>query len=418
MKTRAVIMAGGEGSRLSVLTAKRTKPAVPFAGKYRIIDFALSNCVNSNIYDVMVLMQYRPHSLIEHIGAGGPWDLNRDFSGGIRMYTPFKARFGSDWYLGTADAVQQNFAFIKQTKPDYILILSGDHIYSMDYDPLITFHRDHEADMTMATIHVPKIDASRFGIVGVDNDYRVTSFEEKPKDPPSDLANMGVYLFNLDTLDQYLWEDHQDRKSSHDFGKDILPKLVAGGKRIFAYPYSGYWVDVGTIQSYWQAHMDLLSNEPPLKLNDRSWVIHTRTEERPPVRISAGAIVMDSMLSDGCMLETGARVENSVLSPGVIVQAGAIVRKSILFTDSIIGSGAKVEKAILDKRAHVFENAIVGSLLAEDIVLVGKNSQIPSNAIIHPGATISNDVVVADYPNLTIKPSDVVETKRKPNEIK
>jgi len=239
MKTRAVIMAGGEGSRLSVLTAKRTKPAVPFAGKYRIIDFALSNCVNSNIYDVMVLMQYRPHSLIEHIGAGGPWDLNRDFSGGIRMYTPYKARYGSDWYLGTADAVQQNFAFIKQTNPDYILILSGDHIYSMDYDPLITFHRDHEADMTMATIRVPKNEASRFGIVGVENDYRVTSFLEKPDKPPSDLANMGVYLFNLNTLDQYLWDDHQDENSSHDFGKDILPKLIAGGKRIFAYPYAG-----------------------------------------------------------------------------------------------------------------------------------------------------------------------------------
>ncbi|MFH2040082.1 MAG: glucose-1-phosphate adenylyltransferase [Chloroflexota bacterium] len=417
MKTRAVIMAGGEGSRLSVLTAKRTKPAVPFAGKYRIIDFALSNCVNSNIYDVMVLMQYRPHSLIEHIGAGGPWDLNRDFSGGIRMYTPYKARYGADWYLGTADAVQQNFAFIKQTKPDYILILSGDHIYSMDYDPLITFHRDHEADMTMATIHVPQKDASRYGIVGVENDYRVTSFEEKPKDPPSDLANMGVYLFNMDTLDQYLWEDHQDEKSSHDFGKDILPKLVAGGKRIFAYPYSGYWVDVGTIQSYWKSHMDLLANEPPLKLNDRSWVIHTRTEERPPVRILAGAIVEDSMLSDGCILESGARVENSVLSPGVIVRAGATVRQSILFTDSIVGSGALIERAILDKRVQVFENAIVGSLLTENIVLVGKNSQIPAEAIIHPGATIANDVVVSDYSNLIIKSTEVVETKRKPNEI-
>jgi len=417
MKTRAVIMAGGEGSRLSVLTAKRTKPAVPFAGKYRIIDFALSNCVNSNIYDVMVLMQYRPHSLIEHIGAGGPWDLNRDFSGGIRMYTPYKARYGSDWYLGTADAVQQNFAFIKQTNPDYILILSGDHIYSMDYDPLITFHRDHEADMTMATIRVPKNEASRFGIVGVENDYRVTSFLEKPDKPPSDLANMGVYLFNLNTLDQYLWDDHQDENSSHDFGKDILPKLIAGGKRIFAYPYAGYWVDVGTIQSYWQAHMDLLANEPPLKLNDRSWVIHTRTEERPPVRIAAGAIVMDSMLSDGCILEAGARVENSVLSPGVIVRAGAVVRQSILLTDSIVGPGAVVERTILDKRVQVFENAIVGSLSDRNIVLAGKNSQIPAGATIFPGVIIANDVILSDYTNLTINTTEVVQTKRRPNEI-
>jgi len=417
MKTRAVIMAGGEGSRLGVLTAKRTKPAVPFAGKYRIIDFALSNCVNSEIYDVMVLVQYRPHSLIEHIGAGGPWDLNRDFSGGIRMYTPYKARYGSDWYLGTADAVQQNFAFIKQSKPDTILILSGDHIYSMDYDPLITFHRDHGADMTMATIHVPKDEASRYGIVGVENDYRVTSFVEKPKDPPSDLANMGVYLFNIDTLDQYLWEDHQNKNSSHDFGKDLLPRLVTEGKKVYAYPYSGYWVDVGTIQSYWQAHMDLLTNDPPLKLNDRSWVIHTRTEERPPVRIAKGAIVNDSMISDGCIIEEGAKLENCVLSPGVIIRTGAIVRQSILLTDVVIESKAEVDRSIIDKRVIVGEKAIVGSISDEKIVLAGKNSQIPPGAVIKPGATIANDVVISDYSTLTIKSGETVETKRKPNEI-
>jgi glucose-1-phosphate adenylyltransferase len=417
MKTRAVIMAGGEGSRLSVLTAKRTKPAVPFAGKYRIIDFALSNCVNSNIYDVMVLVQYRPHSLIEHIGAGGPWDLNRDFSGGIRMYTPYKARYDSDWYLGTADAVQQNFAFIKQSKPDTILILSGDHIYSMDYDPMITFHRDHGADMTMATIHVPSYEASRYGIVGVENDYRVTSFVEKPKDPPSDLANMGVYLFNIEVLDKYLWEDHQNKDSSHDFGKDLLPKLVEEGKKVYAYPYSGYWVDVGTIQSYWQAHMDLLVNEPPLRLNDRSWVIHTRTEERPPVRIAAGAIVNDSMLSDGCILEAGSRVENCVLSPGVIVKSGAIVRQSILLTDVVIGSKAIVERSIIDKRVIVGEKAIVGSISDNKIAIAGKNSHIPANAVIKPGATIANDVVESDYSSLTVNSDATIETKRKPNEI-
>lgn len=417
MKTRAVIMAGGEGSRLSVLTAKRTKPAVPFAGKYRIIDFTLSNCVNSNIYDVMVLVQYRPHSLIEHIGAGGPWDLNRDFSGGIRMYTPYKARYGSDWYLGTADAVQQNFAFIKQSKPDTVLILSGDHIYSMDYDPLITFHRDLGADMTMATIHVPLNQASRFGIVGVENDYRVTSFVEKPKVPPTNLANMGVYLFNLDTLDQYLWEDHQNPVSSHDFGKDLLPRLVAEGKKVYAYPYSGYWVDVGTVESYWRAHMDLLESEPPLRLNDRSWVIHTRTEERPPVRIAAGAIVNDSMVSDGCILEAGARVERSVLSPGVIVRSNSIVRESILLTDVVVNPHAIIERSILDKRVIVGEKAIVGSVMSEKIVLAGKSSQIPPLAEINPGATIANDVVVSDYLSLTVGSGETLETKRKPNEI-
>ncbi len=208
MKTRAVILAGGEGSRLGILTAKRTKPAVPFAGKYRIIDFTLSNCVNSGIFDVMILAQYRPHSLIEHIGAGGPWDLNRDFTGGVRIYTPYKARGASDWYLGTADAVQQNFRFIKQNSPDLVLILSGDHIYEMNYDAMIAFHQDHAAQLTMATIRVPISDATRLGIVDVDEDYQVKSFVEKPVQPLSNLANMGVYLFNIELLDRILWEDH------------------------------------------------------------------------------------------------------------------------------------------------------------------------------------------------------------------
>ena len=417
MKTRAVIMAGGEGSRLSVLTAKRTKPAVPFAGKYRIIDFALSNCVNSNLYDVMVLVQYRPHSLIEHIGAGGPWDLNRDFSGGIRMYTPYRARFGSDWYVGTADAVQQNFSFIKRTNPDNILILSGDHIYAMDYDPMITFHIDHKADMTMATIPVMKEEASRFGIVGVDNDYRVKSFVEKPKNPSSTLANMGVYLFNLDVLDKYLWADSQDDKSTHDFGKDILPKLVNDGLRIYAYPYSGYWVDVGTISSYWKAHMDLLMNEPQLKLNDRSWVIHTRTEERPPSKIKSGAIIMDSMISDGCIIEDGAVIERSILSPGVIIKKDAKIKEAIVLTDTVVENSAIVERSILDKRILIGSNARIGSIESEKIVLIGKNSKTPPNLIIEPGATIANDVVISDFPSLVIKSNEVIETKRKPYEI-
>jgi len=272
MKTRAVILAGGEGSRLGVLTAKRTKPAVPFAGKYRIIDFTLSNCVNSGIFDVMILAQYRPHSLIEHIGAGGPWDLNRDFTGGVRIYTPYKGRGSSYWYLGTADAVQQNFRFIKSNNPDLVLILSGDHIYEMNYDAMIAFHMDHAADLTMATIRVPMSEASRFGIVGVDNDYRVISFVEKPAHPPSNLANMGVYLFNLKVLDQVLWEDREQPGSTHDFGRDILPRMVSNQARVFAFPFSGYWVDVGTIESYWQAHMDLLKMPPSIDLNDRSWI--------------------------------------------------------------------------------------------------------------------------------------------------
>ncbi len=420
MKTRAVILAGGEGSRLSVLTVKRTKPAVPFAGKYRIIDFTLSNCVNSGIFDVMLLAQYRPQSLIEHIGAGGPWDLNRDFTGGVRILTPFKARYNADWYAGTADAVQQNFTFVKQGSPDLILILSGDHIYSMDYDALITFHMDHKADVTIATIRVPMEDASRFGILAVDDSYRITSFVEKPPEPPSNLANMGVYLFNRDVLDKVLWEDSRRKNSAHDFGKNILPNLVEGGARLFAFPYTGYWVDVGTIESYWQAHMDLLDGTDELHLNDRSWVVHTKTEERPPALVIAGARVVNAMLSGGCVIERGARVERSVLSPGVVVRRGAIVRESIVLTDCIIEPGATVERAILDKHVHVGAHARIGAPEGNSglrLALVGKNSILPAGLIVEPGAVIGSDVIPEDIPAGPIKAGETIETRRQPYEI-
>jgi glucose-1-phosphate adenylyltransferase len=426
MKTRVVILAGGEGSRLSVLTAKRAKPAVPFAGKYRIIDFALSNCTNSGLFDVMLMAQYRPQSLIEHIGAGGPWDLNRDFTGGVRIYTPYKARFGTDWFVGTADAVQQNFSFIKRERPDHILILSGDHIYAMDYDALITFHIDHQADVTMATVAVPKDEASRYGIVGVDEYYKVTSFIEKPKDPPSNLANMGVYVFNLNVLDRALWVDRHQHESAHDFGRNILPHLVSEGMRVFAYPYSGYWVDVGTIDSYWQAQMDLLVPDPPLNLNDRRWVIHTRTEERPPVWIERGSRIVNSMLSDGCIIEKDAVIESSILSPGVVVKSGAVVRESILMTDCRIQSGVKVERAILDKRVQVGENSTVGGLASKEedsqlidpeLVLIGKNSKLPPGIIIKPGALIGTDLVFSDFDSQVVESDSFIQTKRQPFEI-
>ena len=421
MKTRAIILAGGEGSRLNVLTAKRTKPAVPFAGKYRIIDFTLSNCVNSGIFDVMVLAQYRPQSLIEHIGAGAPWDLNRDFTGGIKILTPYKARHGSDWYVGTADAVQQNFTFIKRGSPDLVLLLSGDHIYTMDYDAMISFHRDHQADVTAGVIRVPMEEASRFGILALNKNYRVKSFVEKPDTPPSNLANMGVYLFNLDVLDRVLWEDHKSKETSHDFGKNIIPKLVESNARVFGFPYTGYWMDVGTIYSYWQSHMDLLSPNPPLKLYDRRWVIHTRTEERPPVRFPDEAQVYASMITDGCFIEAGARVESSVLSPGVIVREGAVVRESILLTDCIVESGAVVERAILDKRVRVGKNARVGGGIhhAEiKLVLIGKNTELPPELVVEPGAEIGTDMTVADFEEYqVIKPGQLIQSTRKPYEI-
>jgi glucose-1-phosphate adenylyltransferase len=420
MKTRAVILAGGEGSRLGILTAKRTKPSVPFAGKYRIIDFALSNCVNSGIIDVMIIAQYRPHSMIEHIGAGGPWDLNLDFTGGVRIYSPYKARGSSDWFLGTADAVQQNFRFVKSTRPELILILAGDHIYSMNYDALVAFHRDHQADVTIGTIRVPKSESNRFGIVGVGDDYQVTSFIEKPKVPPSNMANMGVYLFNLEVLDKMLWEDHMDKQSSHDFGKDILPKLVARNARVFAYPYSGYWVDVGTISAYWQAHMDLISGDPKLNLNDRTWIIHTRTEERPPVFVSEGAHINDSMVADGCIIESGAKIERSVLSPGVYVESGAVVRESILLTDVHVESNATLERVISDKRVRIGKGSKVGGILGEgesQITLIGKSSILPPAVKVHPGATIDTDVTPADFQSLEIFKDEVRKQGRITNAI-
>jgi len=420
MKTRAVILAGGEGSRLGVLTAKRAKPAVPFAGKYRIIDFPLSNCVNSGIFDVMILAQYRPQSLIEHVGSGAPWDLNRDFTGGVKILSPYKARNDSDWFVGTADAVQQTFTFIKNDFPDLILILSGDHIYTMDYDPMISFHLDHHADLTMGTISVPIEEASRFGILATDDKYQVTSFVEKPAKPPSTLANMGVYLFNRELLDKALWDDRQRKGSSHDFGKDIIPRLLKSKARIFAYPYTGYWMDVGTVNSYWQAHMDMLSPSPQLKLYNRSWVIHTRTEERPPARLPATAYVFASMICDGCFIEEGARVESSVLSPGVIVRPGAVVRESIIATDCVIESGAVIERAVLDKRSHVEQKARVGWGIADQIIkiaLVGKHSTVPAGYVVEPEGEVGTDVIASDYDDTVVHAGQLIKTRRQPNEI-
>ncbi len=418
MKTRAVILAGGEGTRLGVLTAKRTKPAVPFAGKYRIIDFPLSNCVNSNIYDVMIIAQYRPQSLIEHIGSGGPWDLNRDFTGGVRIYTPYKSR-ASGWFIGTADAVQQNFLFIKRQDPDLVLILSGDHVYAMDYAKMIDYHFSNHADLTMATIRVPMEEASRYGIVDVASDMCVTSFIEKPLHPPSNLINMGVYLFNRRVLDEALWEDNQKKESSHDFGKDVLPSMVKGGARVVAYPYDGYWVDVGTVESYWKAHMDLLRSPTPFDLYNRGWIIHTRTEERAPVRVDRGAIVEDSMICDGCVIESGAKVVRSILSPGVHVHSGAVITESVVLTDAIINCGSMVTRSILDKRCVICENAVMGELCEGEvkISMAGKHAIIPPKTIIKSGASIGPDVIAADYTSTIIETGQYIQTRRLPYEI-
>jgi glucose-1-phosphate adenylyltransferase len=376
--------------------------------------------VNSGIFDVMIVAQYRPHSLIEHIGAGGPWDLNRDFTGGVRIYTPYKARGASDWFMGTADAVQQNFRFIKNSSPDFVLILSGDHIYEMNYAYMIDTHIANQADLTLATISVPTSEASRFGIVGVDSVNHITSFVEKPAEPPSNLANMGVYLFSIDVLNRYLLEDHNLSSSTHDFGRDILPKMVTDGARVFAYPYTGYWMDVGTAYSYWQAHMDQLEDEPPFDMNDRSWIIHTRTEERPPVWISKGATVQNSMICDGCEIGGNTSIIRSVLSPGVSIKPGAIVRESIILTDTVIESDAVIERCIIDKKVHIHSRARIGGGMesAEPVLtMVGKNSVVPEGFIVEPGAVIGTDVCDTDYHAPVVRADDYILTKRLAHEV-
>ncbi|MFN3704715.1 MAG: glucose-1-phosphate adenylyltransferase [Thermoflexales bacterium] len=412
MRTVAMILAGGRGSRLSVLANKRAKPAVPFAGKYRIIDFPLSNCVNSNIYTVGVLTQYRPRSLQDHIRNGAPWDLDR-LSGGVWILQPYLGRAHAEWYEGTADAIYQNLDFLHHARADYVLVLSGDHVYKMDYSILLSFHQEKQADVTVATLKVTPDDASRFGIVQTDANYRVVHFEEKPKQPRGTLASMGIYVFNYETLITVLQEDAKNPHSTRDFGKDIFPKMVEQNYRVFAFPFAGYWVDVGTIQSYWEAHMDLLADTPPLDLLDREWVIHTRSEERPPVNIRTGATVNHSLITDGCVIEGS--VEYSVLSPGVRVKRGAVVRYSIILTDAVIESGAVVDHCIVDKNTIIGCNAHVGYgsdytplnalNLVTGLTVIGKNTIIPPNLKVGRNVIIGSDLdnthFVEDIPSGT-----------------
>lgn len=418
-KVSAVILAGGEGSRLGILTAKRTKPAVPFAGKYRIIDFALSNCVNSGLFDVMILAQYRPHSLIEHIGHGGPWDLNRERWGGVRIYSPYRSREDADWYVGTADAVQQNFLFIKDRRPDLVIILSGDHIYRMNYRDLIKRHVEAGAAVTLATIDVTREEAPRFGIVSADEDGWATSFVEKPKDPPPGMGNMGVYVFDYDVLDRVLLEDHQKAESNHDFGKDILPTMIARGEKVLTWPYRGYWRDVGTLESYWEAHLDLLGHPPAYDLNDLGWLIHTRSENRAPARIGK-ATVTDSLVTHGCVIDSEAVVERSVLSPGVRVGKGAVVRESVILNDCVIGKGARVEHAIIDKRVKIGPGARIGAFQTElppRMAVVGKGSTVPPEFVVHPGGEIAHDVTPEDLEVSEVPDGLCIYTKRRPWQI-
>ena len=338
-----LILAGGEGERLSILSQVRAKPGVPFGGKYRIIDFALSNAVNSGLTDVGILTQYAPRSLIDHIGVGRPWDLDRS-RGGVALLQPFIGRGRArDWYRGTADAVLQNLDFIADRDPELVLVLAGDHVYKMDYRPFIEMHRDKGADVTCAVRTVPIEEAHRFGILDVDRDGRVTAFIEKPPNPPSNLVSMGVYVFSWPLLRDLLSPDRVD------FGRDVLPWMVEDDGRVYAYEFAGYWQDVGTVESYWQTNLDLLSDDPGIELNDLGWLIYTRSEERPPARIGPTGSVSRSMISHGCVVE--GTVEHSVLSPGVRVAAGAVVRDSIVHVRRGHRADAMLDRAIVDKEA-------------------------------------------------------------------
>lgn len=371
----AMLLAGGQGSRLYDLTKQTAKPAVSFGGKYKIIDFPLSNCINSGIDTVGVLTQYQPLALNEYIGNGAPWDLDRS-RGGLSVLPPYQGNKKSDWYKGTANAIYQNIDFIKQYDPDYVLILSGDHIYRMDYSIMLAQHKRTEADCTVATITVPIEEASRFGICNTTEDGRIYEFEEKPKKPKCNQASMGIYIFNTDVLLEYLEVDEADEKSSNDFGKNVIPNLLNNGGRIFAYRFEGYWKDVGTISSLWESNMDLIGESPKLNIHDKSAKIFSRNFARAPQYIAPGSSVKNALVSEGCRIY--GTVENSVLSGGVVVEAGAVVRDSVIMDDVKVGAGARIYTAIIDADTTVGDGATVGieNGSKADIVVVAKGSKI------------------------------------------
>lgn len=379
----AMLLAGGQGSRLGILTKKLAKPAVPFGGKYRIIDFPLSNCNNSGIDTVGVLTQYKPLALNSYIGIGSAWDLDRKY-GGVFVLPPYVREQGGEWYKGTADAIYQNLHFIDNFDPEYVLILSGDHIYKMDYAPMLKFHRTKQADATIAVIGVPWEEASRFGIMNTDADRKITEFAEKPRNPQSNLASMGIYIFSWPVLKEYLLADGSNSASSHDFGKDIIPRMLQDDKRLYAYPYSGYWKDVGTIESYWEANMDLLADQPELDIYDSKWRIYSVNPTRPPHYLGDNARTTNSIISEGCMIL--GEVEHSVIFPDAYIGPGAKVKDSIIMPNVRVGANAVVNKAIIDHQAIIGENAVVaGEYIAgiQEIVLIGENVLVPGDSIVN-----------------------------------
>ncbi|MBE6679163.1 MAG: glucose-1-phosphate adenylyltransferase [Ruminococcaceae bacterium] len=384
----AMLLAGGQGSRLYALTKSTAKPAVTFGGKYRIIDFPLSNCINSGIDTVGVLTQYQPLVLNDYVGNGLPWDLDRTY-GGVKILPPYQGQKKADWYKGTANAIYQNLAFINQYDPEYVIILSGDHIYRMDYDAMLRYHKKKDAACTIAVLEVPIEEASRFGILTTHDDGQIYKFTEKPKEPDSTKASMGIYIFNKKALEQYLIADEADENSSNDFGKNIIPNMLNAGERMFAFPFEGYWKDVGTIDSLWQANMDLLGDNPEFSMNEESkGKIFSRTTVSPPQFVGKGAMILNSIITDGCKIN--GTVINSVLSSGVTVEAGAVVKDSVIMANTYIGKDATVDYSILDENITVEADAKVGESKesAKGIAVIGNGITVAAGTTVEAGAMI------------------------------
>jgi len=401
----AMLLAGGQGSRLGVLTKKAAKPAVLYGGKYRIIDFSLSNCINSGIDTVGILTQYQPLKLNNHIGIGKPWDMDR-MNGGVTILSPYMKEDSGEWYKGTANAISQNIDYVDKMAPKYVIILSGDHIYKMNYSEMLKFHVKSNAEATISVIDVPYEDASRYGIMNTEPDGRIYEFEEKPKKPKSTLASMGVYIFTWEILREYLIRDDQKADSSHDFGKDVIPAMLSDGRRMYAYKFQGYWKDVGTIQAFWESNMDLVKRVPEFNLYDPDWKIYTPNPVKPPHYVAPTGSVKTSVVAEGCMIY--GKVRNSVLFPGVYVEKGALIENSIVMSNSHVAEGCVLDHCIIGEDVIVGKGVNIGvgeNIPNEDkpgiynsgITVVGEGARIPEGTVIGKNVMIDMHVLPEDF---------------------
>lgn len=406
----ALLLAGGQGSRLGVLTKKIAKPAVLYGGKYRIIDFSLSNCINSGIDTVGVFTQYQPLKLNSHIGIGKPWDMDR-MNGGVTILSPYLKENAGEWYKGTANAVYQNIDYIDKISPKYVIILSGDHIYKMDYSLMLDFHKEKSADATISVINVAREEAKRYGIMNVDDNGKIYEFEEKPQNPKSTLASMGVYIFTWEVLREYLIKDNENPESDNDFGKNVIPTMLNADCSMWAYKFDGYWRDVGTIYAYWQSNMDLVERVPKLNLFDPVWKIYTPNPAKPAHYVSPSGSVKTSVVAEGCMIY--GKVKNSVIFPGVIVGMNAVIEDSIIMSDSVIGSNTYIKKCVVCENTVIGENCTIGAgeevdnefnpnIYNSGITVIGQNATIPDNIEIGKNVMIDTDVSHEDFCSLTV----------------